>query len=110
MVSTVIEGQSMATDKTADADSVAPLQKAVKKAVDDTVSGQIDFVRRFLATQTEAASDFLTTMQRLTRFNAMFKTVVQSGGRISIPEAEREALGIKEGDVVQVILFPLGKR
>jgi len=35
---------------------------------------------------------------------------VRSGGRISIPEAEREALGIREGDIVQVILAPLSKK
>src|SRR6056297_283824 len=32
---------------------------------------------------------------------AMFKTRVQSGGRISIPDTEREVLGIGEGDIVQ---------
>ncbi len=41
--------------------------------------------------------------------NAVFKTRVQSSGRISIPEAEREALGIKDGDIVQVLLFPVKK-
>ena len=37
----------------------------------------------------------------------MFKTTVQSGGRISIPDAERKALRIEEGDLVQVILIPI---
>jgi bifunctional DNA-binding transcriptional regulator/antitoxin component of YhaV-PrlF toxin-antitoxin module len=40
----------------------------------------------------------------------MFKTNVQSGGRISIPEAERQALGIEEGDLVQVIIIPLARK
>jgi AbrB family looped-hinge helix DNA binding protein len=40
----------------------------------------------------------------------MFKTTVQSGGRISIPEAERQALNIEEGDLVQVILIPIERR
>jgi AbrB family looped-hinge helix DNA binding protein len=40
----------------------------------------------------------------------MFKTTVQSGGRISIPEAERQALGIEEGDLVQVIVIPLSRK
>ncbi|MFB5610454.1 MAG: transcriptional regulator, partial [Nitrosopumilaceae archaeon] len=31
-------------------------------------------------------------------------------GRISIPEAERDALGLKEGDLVQVIVLPLEKK
>jgi bifunctional DNA-binding transcriptional regulator/antitoxin component of YhaV-PrlF toxin-antitoxin module len=38
---------------------------------------------------------------------AMFKTRVQSGGRISIPDAEREALDIDEGDIVQTVVIPL---
>ena len=38
---------------------------------------------------------------------ATFKTRVQSGGRISIPDAEREALGIEEGDIVQTVVLPV---
>jgi hypothetical protein len=38
---------------------------------------------------------------------ASFKTRVQSGGRISIPDAEREALDIEEGDIVQAIVVPV---
>jgi hypothetical protein len=38
---------------------------------------------------------------------AMFKTRVQSGGRISIPDAEREALDIEEGDIVQTVVVPV---
>ena len=45
-----------------------------------------------------------------TERNAIFKVKVRSGGRISIPEAEREALGIREGDIVQVILAPISKK
>jgi bifunctional DNA-binding transcriptional regulator/antitoxin component of YhaV-PrlF toxin-antitoxin module len=40
----------------------------------------------------------------------MFKTTVQSGGRISIPEAERQALNIEDGDLVQVIIIPIRRR
>lgn len=43
----------------------------------------------------------------ISRRNAIFKTKVQRGGRISIPEAERDSLGISEGDIVQVILYPV---
>ena len=38
---------------------------------------------------------------------ATFKTRVQSGGRISIPDAEREALDIEEGDIVQTVVIPI---
>ena len=36
-----------------------------------------------------------------------FKTTVGSNGRISIPEAERDALGIEEGNLVQIIITPI---
>jgi len=39
-----------------------------------------------------------------------YKTSVGTNGRISIPEAERSALGLKEGDLVQVIVLPLEKK
>jgi hypothetical protein len=38
---------------------------------------------------------------------AVFKTRVQSGGRISIPDAERDALDIGEGDLIQAFVVPL---
>ncbi len=39
-----------------------------------------------------------------------YKTSVGSNGRISIPEAERDALGLSEGDLVQVIILPIAKK
>ena len=45
-----------------------------------------------------------------TEKNAVFKNRVQRGGRISVPEAERDVLGIDEGDIVQVILAPVKKK
>ena len=50
-----------------------------------------------------------TVIFTVARNNAIFKTKVQRGGRISIPEAERDVLGIEEGDIVQVILAPIKK-
>lgn len=45
-----------------------------------------------------------TPMQLAT---ATFKTRVQSNGRLSIPDAEREALDIEEGDIVQAVVVPV---
>lgn len=39
-----------------------------------------------------------------------FKTTIGSNGRISIPEAERGALGLNDGDLVQVIVIPISKK
>ena len=39
-----------------------------------------------------------------------YKTTISSNGRISIPEAERNALGLGTGDLVQVIIMPIAKK
>jgi len=39
-----------------------------------------------------------------------YKTTISSNGRISIPEAERNALGLGNGDLVQVIILPIAKK
>jgi len=41
--------------------------------------------------------------------HALFKAKVGESGRVTIPTAEREVLEIGEGDVVQVIVKPLGE-
>ncbi|GBC73797.1 hypothetical protein HRbin04_01203 [archaeon HR04] len=71
---------------------------------------QMDMMKQMLSMQIDAMQNFANMLQLLTRFNAVFKTTVQSNGRISIPEAERKALGIEEGDLVQVIIIPLEKQ
>ena len=78
----------------------------VEKIAQDVVTKQIDFMRESSLGQMDAMRAFLSAFQRLTQF-AMFKTSVQSGGRISIPEAERQTVGIKDGALVQVIIFPI---
>jgi bifunctional DNA-binding transcriptional regulator/antitoxin component of YhaV-PrlF toxin-antitoxin module len=54
--------------------------------------------------------NYFAVLRGLSYYNAMFKTTVQSGGRISIPEAERQALNIADGDLVQVIVVPIERR
>lgn len=54
-----------------------------------------------------AGMDGLSQLSSMSMGTATFKTRVQSSGRISIPDAEREALDIDEGDIVQTIVIPL---
>ena len=38
-------------------------------------------------------------------YKAIFRARIQKGGRIAIPETEREALNLKDGELVRVILM-----
>lgn len=82
----------------------------LKKTIEKTTEFQQDLVRQFSNFQYNAFQNMFSSLQGFTNYNAMFKTNVQSGGRISIPEAERQALGIEEGDLVQVIIIPLARK
>jgi hypothetical protein len=83
---------------------------AFKKAIEKGAEAQRDFIKSYSAVQQDAIHNFFSTLQGLTYYNAMFKTTVQSGGRISIPEAERQALNIGDGDLVQVIVIPIHRK
>jgi hypothetical protein len=93
----------------AEGDNSDPVE-AFKKAVEKGSEAQREFTRQFSTIQQNAIQNFFSMVQNLTYFNAMFKTTVQSGGRISIPEAERQALNIEDGDLVQVIVIPIERR
>src|ERR687887_2056058 len=83
---------------------------AFKKAIEKGTEAQRDLIKQFSTIQSDALQNFFSMLQGLTYYNAMFKTTVQSGGRISIPEAERQALNIEEGDLVQVVLIPIDRK
>lgn len=80
-----------------------------KKSLTRGAEAQSEFLKRMASMQMDAMQGFMGMLQSLTNYNAVFKTTVQSNGRISIPEAEREALKIEDGDLVQVIIVPLEK-
>jgi hypothetical protein len=90
-------------------DSTDPVE-AFRKAIRKGTEAQGDFIRQFSNLQQDAMQNYFALLQNLTLYNAMFKTTVQSGGRISIPEAERQALNIEDGDLVQVIVVPIERR
>jgi|SRR5687768_1657359 hypothetical protein len=83
---------------------------ALKKAVEQGNEAQKEFMKKLTSVQQDAMLSYISSMQNALHFNAMFKTTVQSGGRISIPEAERIALNIEEGDLVQVIIIPIQRK
>lgn len=81
-------------------------QEQMQDAGEQAVSTQQELFQQFLEAST-GGTDPMTNLRGLTMGSAMFKTRVQSGGRISIPDAEREALDIGEGDIVQTIVIPV---
>ena len=90
-------------------DSTDPVE-AFKKAIEKGSEAQKDFMKQFSTIQQDAMQNYFAVLRGLSYYNAMFKTTVQSGGRISIPEAERQALNIEDGDLVQVIVVPIERR
>ena len=84
--------------------------ESYKKAIDSTSEVQQDLFKKFSNLQLDAMQNFFSLLQGLTFYHAMFKTTIQSGGRISIPEAERQALKIDDGDLVQVIVIPIERK
>lgn len=90
-------------------DSTDPVE-AFKKAIEKGSEAQKNFMTQFANLQQDAVQNYFAVLRGLSYYNAMFKTTVQSGGRISIPEAERQALNIEDGDLVQVIVVPIERR
>ena len=83
----------------------AMLGKGLQQAGEQAVEQQQEMVRQLLSGSTAGFPG--AGLGQMSRNMATFKTRVQSGGRISIPDAEREALDIDEGDIVQTIVIPL---
>ncbi|MGI0018225.1 MAG: AbrB/MazE/SpoVT family DNA-binding domain-containing protein [Nitrosotalea sp.] len=84
----------------------------LKEMADKATTIQSDIAQNFAETGSKAMYNWFSLAQNLPQFSSWgaFKTSVGSNGRISIPEAEREAIGIKENDLVQVIVVPINKR
>jgi len=85
---------------------------ALKEIADKTAQTQNDVAGRVASFQSQAMDRMFNLGQVLPNFAnwGAYKTAIGSNGRISIPEAERDALGLSEGDLVQVIVLPVSKR
>jgi hypothetical protein len=82
-----------------------PMFKGMQQASESAMETQQQLLQQLFANGGMPGFDMnqLGAMSQM----ATFKTRVQSGGRISIPDAEREALGIEEGDIVQTVVLPV---
>ena len=86
--------------------------KTLKDITNKTAETQTSFMENMGTLQSRGLDNMFSFGQMMPSFLnwGAYKTSVGSNGRISIPEAEREALGLKEGDLVQVIVLPVSKK
>ena len=84
----------------------------LKEVSDSTRNAQSNVMQNISSMQSKSMDTMFQIGQMLPSFVnwGAYKTTVSSNGRISIPEAERNALGLGEGDLVQVIVLPIAKK
>ncbi len=83
--------------------------KALKDMTNKAAETQSNFMENMASMQAKGLDKMFALGQTMPSFLnwGAYKTSIGSNGRISIPEAERDALGLKEGDLVQVIVLPI---
>jgi len=88
-----------------------PLE-TLKGVSDSTRQAQSNMMNNMSSMQSKSMDTMFNIGQMLPSFMnwGAYKTTISSNGRISIPEAERNALGLGDGDLVQVIILPIAKK
>lgn len=88
-----------------------PLE-ALKGISDSAKQTQSNVMDNMSTMQSKSMDTMFSIGQMLPSFMnwGAYKTTISSNGRISIPEAERNALGLSDGDLVQVIILPIAKK
>ncbi len=86
--------------------------KILKGVSDSTKQTQSNMMENVASMQSKSMDTMFSIGQMLPSFMnwGAYKTTISSNGRISIPEAERNALGLGDGDLVQVIILPIAKK
>ena len=88
-----------------------PLE-TLKEITSKTADAQNNIMQNIGNMQSKGMDKMFNLGQMMPNFMSWgaYKTSIGSNGRISIPEAERDALGLKEGDLIQVIVLPIQKK
>jgi AbrB family looped-hinge helix DNA binding protein len=88
-----------------------PLE-TLKGVSESTRKTQSNIMENMTSMQNKSMDAMFNIGQMLPSFMnwGAYKTTISSNGRISIPEAERNALGLSDGDLVQVIILPIAKK
>jgi len=86
--------------------------KALKEMTNKAAETQSNFMNNMASMQAQGLDKMFSIGQTMPSFLnwGAYKTSIGTHGRISIPEAERDALGLKEGDLVQVVILPIEKK
>ena len=84
----------------------------LRDVADRTRQTQFNLMENMSSMQSKSMDTMFNIGQMLPSFMnwGAYKTTISSNGRISIPEAERNALGLGIGDLVQVIIMPIAKK
>ena len=84
----------------------------LREVSDSTRQTQSNMMQSMSSIQSKSMDAMFNIGQMLPSFVnwGAYKTTISSNGRISIPEAERNALGLGEGDLIQVIILPIAKK
>jgi len=84
----------------------------LKGVSDSTKQTQSNMMENVASMQSKSMDTMFSIGQMLPSFMnwGAYKTTISSNGRISIPEAERNALGLGDGDLIQVIILPIAKK
>ena len=100
---------SLMTNQTGQTFNPLETLKGVSESARQTQSNVMD---NMSAMQSKSMDTMFNIGQMLPSFMnwGAYKTTISSNGRISIPEAERNALGLGDGDLVQVIILPIAKK
>ena len=95
---------------TQDSQTFNPLE-TLREVSEKTRQTQSNLMQNMSSMQSQGMETMFNIGQMLPSFMnwGAYKTTLSSNGRISIPEAERNALGLGEGDLVQVIILPIAK-
>jgi hypothetical protein len=83
------------------------VMKLFTETGEQAVEQQQELLQQFLSAGMSSGGGMDMNQLGAMSQTATFKTRVQSGGRISIPDAERETLDIEEGDIVQAVVIPV---
>jgi len=84
----------------------------LKGVSDSTKQTQSNMMENVASMQSKSMDTMFSIGQMLPSFMnwGAYKTTISSNGRISIPEAERNALDLGDGDLIQVIILPIAKK